>query len=62
MAVALPLTLCRQNAGMGYAPTLIGDLPIEAFRTVICTHEALKFFKTQSPPGGWFFGTLACGA
>jgi len=46
---------------MSYPPTLIEDLPIEAFRTVmdvnvtgavICTREAFKIFKTQNPPGG----------
>ena len=55
---------------MSYPSTLIEDLPIEAFRTVmdvnvtsalICTREAFKIFKTQDPPGGWFFGAFACG-
>ena len=61
MAVVFCLTSGLQNAGMGYPPTLIEDLPIEAFRTVmdmnvtsavVCTREAFKVFKTQNPPGG----------
>lgn len=53
---------------MHHASTLIEDLPTEVFRmvmdvnvtsAVICTREAFKIFKTQNPPGGWFFGVLA---
>jgi len=71
MVVVLPTPdTLWQNAGMGYPPTLIEDLPIEAFRTVmdvnvtsavICTREAFKVFKAQTPPGGWFL-TRACGS
>jgi len=55
------LDLLFNNAGMGCAPSLIEDLPIEAFRAVmnvnvtsavICTREAFRIFKTQNPPGG----------
>jgi len=55
------LDLVFNNAGMGYPSTLIEDLPIEDFRTVmdvnvtsavICTREAFKVFKAQNPPGG----------
>ena len=68
MVVVLCLTLCRQNAGMGYPSTLIEDLSIEAFRmvmdvnvtsVVICTREAFKVFKAQQPPGGQFFDACA---
>lgn len=64
MVVVLPTPdTLRQNAGTNYPPTLIEDLPIEAFRTVmdvnvtsavICTREAFKVFKAQKPPGGRF--------
>ena len=59
--VVLCLTSDPQNAGMGYPSTLIEDLPIEGFRTVmdvnvtsavLCTREAFKVFKAQNPPGG----------
>lgn len=61
MVVAICLTSDLQNAGMGYPSTLIEDLSIEGFRTVmdvnvtsavVCTREAFKVFKTQNPPGG----------
>ena len=64
----LYLTLCRQNAGMNYPSTLIEDLSIETFQTVmdvnvtsavICTREAFKVFKAQKPSGGQFFATYA---
>ena len=54
---------------MNWPPTLIEDLPIEAFRTVmdvnvtgavICTREAFKVFKAQNPPGGQFYDACAC--
>ena len=68
MVIVLCLTLCRQNAGMGYPSTFIEDLPIEAFRmvmdvnvtsVVICTREAFKVFKAQKPSGGQFFDACA---
>lgn len=56
---ALLLTL--QNAGIGARPTPIEDLSLETFKTVIdvnvigmflCTREAVRLFKTQTPKGG----------
>ena len=50
-----------QNAGMGTPPIPIEDLPVEMFQKVInvnlvgplmCTKEAVRIFKNQSPPGG----------
>lgn len=69
LAVCLFLMVCLQNAGMSYRSTLIEDLSIEAFRTVmdvnvtsalICTREAFKIFKVQEPPGGQFFDACGC--
>ncbi|KAG6832011.1 hypothetical protein H0H92_006047 [Tricholoma furcatifolium] len=55
------LDLLFNNAGVGAPQTPIEELPLEAFQKVItvnlispflCTQEAIRIFKAQSPQGG----------
>jgi NAD(P)-dependent dehydrogenase (short-subunit alcohol dehydrogenase family) len=55
------LDLLFNNAGTGAPPIPLEDLPFELWRKVIdvnltgsflCTQEALRLMKSQSPPGG----------
>lgn len=55
------LDLVFNNAGIGAPPLPMEDLPLSKFKDVIntnlvgsflCTREAFKLFKSQSPPGG----------
>ncbi|KAI0682805.1 short-chain dehydrogenase/reductase SDR [Cytidiella melzeri] len=49
------------NAGVGHTPLPLEDFPLSTFQNVvnvnltgtfICTREAFKVFKSQTPPGG----------
>ncbi|MDB5571939.1 MAG: NAD(P)-dependent dehydrogenase, short-chain alcohol dehydrogenase family [Hyphomicrobiales bacterium] len=55
------LDLLFNNAGMGGPPSLLEDLPFEAWRTVVgvnldgmflCTQAAFRLMKAQEPMGG----------